>query len=104
MQASTTPARTIFFGSPRSASGAMVNCTINDARKPEAAMYPRPASENPYLSCRSLSAGKIMLFDTGTPKPHTSSGPMPMVKRDSAVSLTVILSSCRAAGIEGWRC
>jgi hypothetical protein len=80
IDASSNAARTNRFGLPRSASGARKSCTKNEVRKPEAAMKPSPASENEYLSCRSLRAGKIMLFDTGTANPHRSRGPMPMVK------------------------
>ena len=78
-EAKINAARTSFFGLPRSANGATNNETNSEAMNPAAAIKPRPASENPYLSCRSLSAGKIMLTDIGTLNPQISSGPMPIV-------------------------
>ena len=79
MAARISAARTKRFGFPRSAYGARKSWTMSDVKKPDAAMSPRPALLKPYLSCKSLRAAKIMLFETGTAKPQMRSGPMPMV-------------------------
>ena len=88
-EANTSAASTNFFGLPRSANGATNNDTNNDAINPAAAMKPSPLSEKLYLSCRSLSAGKIMLTDMGTLNPQINNGPMPMVNVESLLALTV---------------